>query len=198
MALNKFGVSIDGNRGILQPKLKYKFRVAFFNFGQSATVREFTSQVVSVDRPKIAYEEVPIHSYNSIAYSMGKHTWQTINASIRDDVTNKVVESTGQQIQRQVDHHNQTSALSGADYKFGMRVDVMTGAHDAILEQWALEGCFLTNVDYDGGDYAASEPLVVALTVRFDNALHFGSSKDTQLTSPAAAGGQTTGSIGNG
>ena len=58
--------------------------------------------------------------------------------------------------------------------------------------------CFLTNVDYDGGDYAASEPLVVALTVRFDNALHFGSSNDSQLTPASSAGAQTTGSIGNG
>lgn len=198
MSLFNFGINTDaGNRGILQPKLKYKFRVVFFNFGGAGEGRAFTQNVVSVDRPKLAYSEVPIHSYNSIAYAMGKHEWSTMTCAIRDDVTNEVVKLTGRQVQRQVDHHNQTSALSGNDFKFGMRIDIMTGAANAILEQWTLEGCFLQNVDYDGGDYSASEPLVVTLTVRFDNAIQFGAGENDPASStifsgtPAQTGGRT-------
>jgi len=196
VALNKFGINVDEtNRGILQPKLKYKFRVVFFNYGGIGGGRPYTQNVVSVDRPKISYAEVPIHSYNSVAYAMGKHEWATMTCAIRDDVSNDVVRLTGKQVQRQVDHHNQTSALSGADFKFGMRLDIMTGAANSILEQWELEGCFLTNVDYDGGDYSASEPIVVTLTVRFDNATHAGAALNDQLT-PAGLTVQSTGNVG--
>ena len=196
VTLNKFGINVDDSqRGILQPKLKYKFRVVFFNYGGAGGGREYTQNVVSVDRPKLTYAEVPIHSYNSIAYAMGKHEWQTMTCAIRDDVSNDVVGLTGRQVQRQVDHHNQTSALSGSDFKFGMRTDIMTGASNAILEQWTLEGCFLTNVDYDGGDYSASEPLIVTLTVRFDNATHFGANGSDQLT-PAGLTTQAQGNVG--
>ena len=193
VTLNKFGINVDGDqRGILQPKLKYKFRVVFFNYGGIGGGRAYTQNVVSVDRPKLSYAEVPIHSYNSVAYAMGKHEWATMTCAIRDDVSNDVVRLTGKQVQRQVDHHNQTSALSGADFKFGMRLDIMTGAANSILEQWELEGCFLTNVDYDGGDYSASEPIVVTLTVRFDNATHAGASVTDQLM-PEGTIVQTTG-----
>ena len=73
--LSKFGVPIDGatgRGGILQPKLKYRFRVRFTNFGNlGASPLQLTQQVMSVTRPKVSHEEVPSHSYNSIAYMQG-------------------------------------------------------------------------------------------------------------------------------
>jgi hypothetical protein len=176
--MTKFGIDVSGDdaRGILQPKLKYKYRVQFSEMGGIAGVREFTRNVVTCDRPKISYEEVPVHSYNSRVYLAGKHEWQMLNCVFRDDVQNNIVGLVGRQIQRQVDHHNQVSALSGIDYKFEMTVAILTGAQGGAtseLDKWHLEGCFIQNVDYDSGDYAASEPVIVTLQLRFDNALHF-------------------------
>ncbi len=176
---SKFGISaagIDG-RAILQPKLKYRYRVKF-NMGSTNThtVREFTRNVVTCDRPKLSATEIQIHSYNSIAYISGKHEWATINCTFRDDVTNSIVGLVGTQLQKQIDHHEQASAKSAEDFKFGMTVDFLTGTHgtDGDLDQWAIEGCWIQNADYDGGDYAGSDPLQVTLTIRFDNALHSG------------------------
>ncbi len=178
--MTKFGIDTATDaRGILQPKLKYKYRVQFSDMGGVAGVREFTRNVVTCDRPKITYEEVTVHSYNSRVYLAGKHEWNMVNAVFRDDVQNNIVGLVGRQIQRQVDHHNQVSALSGIDYKFEMTVAILTGAHgDATIEldKWHLEGCFIQNVDYDQGDYSASEPVIVTLQIRFDNALHFAGS----------------------
>ncbi len=185
MANNKFGISVgDGVAGILQPKLKYKYRVLFHNYG-GVNSREYTRNIVSVDRPKLQYEEVPIHSYNSVAYAMGKHLWSPINCSLRDTVDNSVSKLTGRQVQRQVDHHNQTSALSGADYKFNMDIDILTGGSEAndYLERWKIEGCFVQNVDYDSSDYSASDIVTITLAIRFDNALHFDSG-DANITLP--------------
>ena len=101
--LSKFGVPIDGSTGrggILQPKLKYRFRVRFTNFGNlGAAPLQLTQQVMSVTRPKVNHEEVPVHSYNSIAYMQGKHTWEAINITLRDDINNNISKLVGQQVQ---------------------------------------------------------------------------------------------------
>ena len=58
---DKFGVPIDGNRlGILQPKLRYRFRVIMTGFGAGGRSDELTSNVVSVTRPTLGYEVVPL------------------------------------------------------------------------------------------------------------------------------------------
>ena len=175
---SKFGISAAGadGRAILQPKLKYRYRVKFNMGSTSPLSREFTRNVVTCDRPKLSATEIPIHSYNSIAYISGKHEWATINCTFRDDVNNSIVGLVGTQLQKQIDHHEQASAKSAEDFKFGMTVDFLTGTHgtDGDLDQWAIEGCWIQNADYDGGDYAGSDPLQVTLTIRFDNALHSG------------------------
>lgn len=171
--LNKFGVPVDGQRaGILMPKVKYKYRVTFQNFGplNSHQSVDLTRQVQSCDRPKVSHEEQAVHAYNSRAYYAGKHEWAAINLIVRDDVTNAVSKLVGYQVQKQLNHFEQTSPLAGQNYKFGMFLEILDGGNEGILETWTLEGCFLQNVDYDQGDYTASDPLMITMTVRFDNA----------------------------
>ena len=199
-SLSKFGINVtSAARGIIQPKLKYKYRVKFIGMGvDESSLREYTRNVITADRPKITYAETPVHSYNSIAYMMGKHEWAMVNIVIRDDIDNSVVKAVGDQVQRQVDHHNQTAALAGRDYKFSTKVEILSGAapDDAsVLEHWLMEGCFFQNVDYDAGDYGASEPVQVTLAIRFDNAIHY-SSTETGVGSTLMPGGNTTQSSG--
>jgi hypothetical protein len=40
-----------------------------------------------------------------------------------------------------------------------------------VLETWELYGCFLQAANYNDLNYATSEPVTIALTIRFDNAL---------------------------
>jgi len=175
--LNKFGVPIDGTTGrggILQPKLKYRFRVRFSQFGNlGSTQVDLTQQVMNITRPKVTHEEVPVHVYNSVAYLMGKHTWEPVTITLRDDITNSISKLAGQQVQKQLNHFEQTAPTSGLSYKFNTRIEILDGTNDAELEQWVLENCFLQNVDYSDGDYAVSEPVQVILTLRYDNATHF-------------------------
>ena len=104
--LNKFGVPIDGatgRGGILQPKLKYRFRVRFTGFGNlGANPVDLTQQVMNITRPKVTHEEVPVHVYNSVAYLMGKHTWEPVTITLRDDINNSISRLTGQQVQKQL------------------------------------------------------------------------------------------------
>ena len=171
---NKFGVPVDesGTSGILMPKLKFRFRVKVEDFGAQGNAREFTQNVMNVKQTKINFEEVEIHSYNSKVYVQGKHTWETVQIVIRDDIQNTVSRLAGKQVQRQLNHFNQQSPLAGEDYKFNTRLEILDGQTTAPMETWGLEGCFLQNVDYSDSDYTTNEPVTVTLTIRFDNALH--------------------------
>ena len=167
----KFGVPLNGSAlGMLHPKQKYRFRVIWSNFGDNYGLREMTGNVVSCSRPKVSYKEVEVHAYNSVAWIQGKHSFETVDIKIRDDITNSVIASVGAQIQKQMNHFEQTSAVAGINYKFNMQIHSLDGTTNEELESWDLDGCFLTNVAYDEGDYSSGDPQIVTLTVRFDNA----------------------------
>lgn len=184
--LAKFGVPLDGNKlGILHPKQKYRFRVVWQNFGDNKGLREMTAGVVSATRPKVTYKDVELHSYNSVGWIMGKHTFDTVEVVLRDDITNSVASSVGAQIQKQMNHFEQTSAVAGINYKFTMEIHSLDGTNNEELESWMLDGCFVTGVAYDGGDYSSDDVQTITLTIRFDNA--------TQMAGPNTNDGTTVG-----
>lgn len=178
---SKFGVPVTGatGSGILMPKLKYRFRVTMLGgFAGEPEARALTQNVMSVTRPSVSYEEVVLDSYNSKAYVQGKHTWETITVTMRDDITNSVSKLVGAQVQRQLNHFQQTTPAAGNDYKFDMHVEVLDGVNAGASEVWFLEGCFLTTVNYGDNDYSASDAATIELTVRFDNATHYQGDND--------------------
>lgn len=159
-----------GRGGLLQLKYKYRFRVRVINFGPIAGGLDFTQQVQSASKPKIAHEPVKVDSYNSVAYYAGKHEWETIQITLKDDQTNNVSKMVGHQLQKQLNHFEQTSFSSGINYKFVTIIETMDGGNDTVLETWTLEGCFLSNVDYMDLDYSDSQFQTIQLTIRYDNA----------------------------
>ena len=184
--LAKFGIPLDGNKlGILHPKQKYRFRVVWQNFGENNGLREMTANVVTCTRPKISWSEAELHSYNSVAWIQGKHTFDMIEITLRDDITNAVISSVGAQVQKQMNHFEQTSAVAGINYKFAMEIHSLDGTNNEQLESWVLDGCWLHDAAYDGGDYASHEAQIVTLTIRFDNA--------TNVSGPNTNDGTTVG-----
>jgi hypothetical protein len=121
---------------------------------------------------------VVLDSYNSKVYIQGKHTWDPITLTVRDDITNAVTRLVGSQVQRQVNHFQQTTPAAASDYKFEMQVEVLDGTNAGATEVWYLEGCFLTAVAYLDADYASNDPLTIEMTVRYDNATHYQGDND--------------------
>ena len=164
------------NQGLLMPKLKYRFRVSFENFGLGTTVTEMTKQVIDFNRPSVSMEPVTIDIYNSKIYYAGKPTWETITVTLRDDSLGNVAKLVGEQLQKQFDFAQQASAISGIDYKFITRCEITDGGNGsdapAVLETWELYGCFLSQVNYGELNYSSSDPVTIALTLRFDNAVN--------------------------
>tara|TARA_R110002126_G_scaffold271001_1_gene414853 strand:- start:134 stop:730 length:597 start_codon:yes stop_codon:yes gene_type:complete len=175
--LNNFGVPTDSGdsvsgSGILQPKLNYRFRVVVAGFGGTGTSsQEFTRQVMNVSRPKVSHESIPLDSYNSRMYVMGKHTWEPITITLRDDIANNLTKLVGRQVQSQLDHKSQRGPSAGTNYKFSTLIEILDGNSGNATEQWQLEGCFVTNADYSQTDYAVSDPVTITLTLQYDNAV---------------------------
>jgi len=157
------------------PKLKYRFRASFENFGVSTPRTEMTKQIMNITRPSVTFEENMIDIYNSKVYLVGKHSWEPITVNLRDDVNGAVAKLTGEQVQKQFDFMEQSSAASGIDYKFITRFEILDGGNGAntpnVLETWELYGCFIQNVNYNDLDYASQEPANITISVRFDNAV---------------------------
>jgi len=162
-------------QGLLMPKLKYRFRVVFENFGVSTPRTELTKQVMDFTRPSVTFEEMTIDLYNSKMYLAGKSSWETITINLRDDAGGQVSRLVGEQLQKQMDFMEQASASSGIDYKFVTKCEVLDGGNGVyaptVLETWELYGCFLQAANYGDLNYGTSEPVSIALTMRFDNAL---------------------------
>jgi len=169
------GGSSATSQGLLMPKLKFRFRLSFQNFGVSATqIVELTKQVQDVKRPSLNFNPIPIDVYNSKVYLAGKPEWAEITVTLRDDSGGNVSKLVGEQIQKQFDFQEQSSAASGIDYKFQLLLEILDGGNGAntpnTLESWQLYGCFLSQVDYGDMNYATNEQATVQLTVRYDNA----------------------------
>ena len=184
-SLNRFTVPLSTNdsnasQGLLMPKLKYRFRVTLDNFGVPGTpTTELTKQVMNVTRPVLTFEEIKLPVYNSTIKLAGKHSWSNAELTLRDDVSNAVTQLVGQQLQKQFDFFEQSSAASGIDYKFTMRVELLDGGNGSntptVLEAFEFLGCFLQGVTYQGGDYgSATDPMDIKCTIVYDNALQFG------------------------
>jgi hypothetical protein len=186
-----------GNQGLLMPKLQFRFRVNFLNFGTSASSVELTKQVIDCARPNLSFAEITLPVYNSTMYLAGKHTWNPITINVRDDASNSVSKLVGQQLQKQMDFVEQASAATGQDYKFQTNIEILDGGNGAaapiVLETWELYGCFLQTANYNTLNYATNEAVTIALTLRYDNAIQ----------SPIGSGvgasvGRTIGSIATG
>ena len=179
-SLNRMTVPLTGGvdgGGILMPKLKYRFRVIFENFGSGQgipNVTEMTKQVIDFTRPTVTFENIDLPIYNSTLKMAGKHSWGDVTCNLRDDSLSSVQKLVGSQLQKQLDFFEMASAAAGADYKFTTRFEVLDGNNGAVqpvvLEAWELYGCYLKEVNYGDANYATSEAMTIALSITYDNA----------------------------
>jgi hypothetical protein len=179
-SLTRFTVPLGGNQsastqGLLMPKLKFRFRALFENFGVSNPKTELTKQVITFARPSVTMEPIEIPVYNSRIYLAGRPVWSTSSITIRDDAGGNVSRLIGEQLQKQYDFLEQASASSAIDYKFQTVLEILDGANGAteptVLEAWRLEGCFLSEVNYQDVDYGSNDAVTISMTLRYDNAL---------------------------
>ena len=178
--LSKFTVPLandqsSASQGLLMPKLQYRFRCILENFGVTTPRSELTKQIMDITRPNLTFDTVTLDVYNSKVFVAGKHTWDPITITLRDDVNNAVTKLVGEQIQKQFDFFEQASAASGIDYKFTTRVEMLDGGGGSstpnVLETFELYGAYIENVNYNALTYATSDPATITMSIRYDNCI---------------------------
>ena len=163
-------------QGLLMPKLKYRFRVTFLGLGVTQPTTELTKQVMDFTRPAVTFDNIDLPIYNSTIRLAGKHSWADITCTVRDDAGGNVARLVGEQLQKQLDFMEQSSAASGIDYKFTTVFEVLDGGNGAnapiALETWTIMGCYLQGVNYGDANYGTgTEPMTVSMAIRYDNAM---------------------------
>jgi hypothetical protein len=203
--LTNISVPTEGagtNSGLLMPKLQYRFRVLLENFGAGSggdEERELTRQVVDVTRPNVTFEQITLDVYNSRTFLAGKHTWEPITLTLREDVNNSMQKIVGQQLQKQFDFFEQSSAVSGGIYKFSTKIEILDGGNGSVtgagvIDRYHLVGCYLESVNYNTLAYNSNEPVTITLNIRYDNAIQFGAGGgeiEGVGTTVTATGGET-------
>ena len=204
-SLTRFTVPLASNQsasaqGLLMPKLQYRFRVSFEGFGVSTDRVELTKQVVSFSRPTVSFADVDVHVYNSMVKLAGKHTWGDVSTTLRDDAAGNVTRLIGEQLQKQFDFMEQSSAASGSDYKFITRCEMLDGGNGAneptILETWELYGCYVDSTNYQTLSYTgAADVMTIDISLQYDNAQQIGpgAGMGTEGFAQKRAGTATTG-----
>ena len=73
-SLSKFTVPLANNQsadnqGLLMPKLQFRFRVTFLNFGvDTVNGLQLTKQVIDCSRPNVTFPDIVLPVYNSTLY----------------------------------------------------------------------------------------------------------------------------------
>jgi len=189
--LTQFGVPTTGTNAMVMPKLQYRFRVNLYDFGRNnGSTVAMTQNVISVTRPSLTHDEVTLDAYNSRAYLAGKHTWEPVTLTLRDDINGTVTKAVASQLQKQLNQGLQSAPTAGRDYKFGMVIEQLDGSQPGlVIESWSLNGCFIQNVNYGENNYATSDVMQITLQIRYDAADIHGEAVGSATTQ----GGLTTG-----
>ena len=186
-------LGVDGG-GIAQPRLKHKWAITFQNMaGDSEPLR---LNAITAGRPKLQFADIVLDRYNSKVYIAGKHEFETLDIQFEDDLNGGVTSALQEQLELQQNitglnaAPRLTSAASGQDYKFAVKLDLLDGGTN-IVETWVLEGTYIQNIDYNDLDYTASETLKVTITLRFDHARQ--NINPDKITGKATGGAGSTG-----
>ena len=178
--LSQAGIWGVGN-GILHPKHKNRWRVLFVGMGAAANgastssaPNDISMQLITAARPQLSFETVQLDRYNSRAYVAGKHTFEPIQLTFEDDVTNRASGALQRQLERQQRLIGATgpwmnTEATASSYKFGMLLEMLDG-NETVLESWKVEGCWVQLVDYSDLDYSTGEKVVISITVQIDHA----------------------------
>ena len=179
-SLSRFTVPLASDQsassqGMLMPKMKYRFRVLFENFGVSTPTTELTKQVISAARPNVQMPNQAIDVYNSKINLAGKPVWQAFTIKLRDDVTGAVSKLVGEQMQKQFDFLEQSSAASGGNYKFTLAMEMLDGGNGAnapfVLERWECYGCYVTTFNYNNLSYGEQGVADIDISIQPDNCI---------------------------
>lgn len=126
--------------------------------------------IKTAGRPQFTFEETVIDYINTKRFIAGKSTWSPLNITLQDPIA----PSSSQKVMNWVRlcYESQTGRSGYATmYKKDFMLKVLD-PQGAVVEQWAIKGAWIQDSNFGDLDYASSDTVEVAISVRFDDAQH--------------------------
>ena len=147
-----------------EPKKKNRF---ILRFPSSLGINEW--YVNTTSRPNVNIGSVEIPFLNTSTYVAGRFVWETINVTFRDPIG----PSAAQALMEWVRLHAE-SVTGRMGYAAGYKKDVdleMLDPTGVVVEKWILQGCFLTNVNFNDLSYSDEGIADISATLRPDRCI---------------------------
>ena len=120
-------------------------------------------------RPQITFEEVPLEHMNVKRYVKGKGDWQQMAITLYDAVVPSAAQAVMEWVR--LSHESVTGRDGYSDfYKKDITFQVLGPVGD-IIEEWKLKGAWIVDANFGDMDFGASEPIEIALSLRYDYAI---------------------------
>lgn len=123
----------------------------------------------TMSRPSATIDPVEIHYLNTIRYLAGKLTWNTISIGLYDPIAPSAAQKVMEWIRLCYEN------LSGrAGYEAFYKKDfslLMLDPVGAAVEQWDIQGAFITEATFGDLDMSSSDPAQIDVTIRMDKCI---------------------------
>ena len=144
-----------------EPKLKNRFIM------QIGGINAYL--IKTANRPQIDFDEVILEHMNVTRYVKGKGRWQPMEITLYDPV----VPSAAQQVMEwiRLSHESITGRDGYSDfYKKDVSFQVLGPVGD-VVEEWELKGTFIQSANFGDLAFESSDPVEIALTLKYDYAI---------------------------
>ena len=125
--------------------------------------------IKTINRPSLESDEVILEHMNVTRYVKGKSRWQPLDITLYDPI----VPSGAQQVIEwiRLSHESVTGRDGYSDfYKKNITFNLLDPV-GAVIEEWELKGAYIQSANFGDLDFATSDPVEIALTLRYDYAV---------------------------
>lgn len=146
---------------LYEPKRKFRWIIAIDG------IDAFTAKTAT--RPQVTFDETVIDYINQKRYLSGKGTWAPLNLALYDPI----VPSASQKVMEwiRLDWENVTGRMGyAAFYKKTINLKLLDPV-GAVVEDWELQGTWIQDANFNDLDMSVSDPVDIALVLRFDQAV---------------------------
>jgi len=144
-----------------EPKRKFRWIIAING------IDAFTAKTAS--RPQITFDETVVDYINVKRYLAGKATWAPLNLTLYDPIVPSAAQKVAEWIR--LCFENVTGRMGYAQfYKKTINLKLLDPV-GAVVEDWELQGTWVQDANWNDLDYAVSDPVDIALVLRFDQAV---------------------------
>ena len=125
--------------------------------------------IKTANRPSIQFDEVVLEHMNVTRYVKGKGKWQPIEITLYDPVVPSAAQAVMEWVR--LSHESVTGRDGYSDFYKKEITFQLLGPVGDVVEEWVLKGAFIESATFNDVDFAASDPVDITLSLKYDYAV---------------------------